>query len=59
MKCPLRILIETDHEAGYHLKKYLPIIGSLPLHDWKPFPRLYHFGMRRLQSNTDSLATST
>ena len=33
MKCPLRILIKTDHEAGDHLKKYLPIIGSLPLHD--------------------------
>ena len=59
MKCLLRILIKlVIKQAIIDLKNNLPIIGSLSLHDWKPIPRLFHFGMAKLQSNDDFLVTS-
>ena len=56
MKGLLRILIKLIiKQAIIDLKNKLPIIGSLPLHDWKPIPQLFYFGMARLQRNTDFL----
>ena len=60
MKGLLRILIKLIiKQAIIDLKNKLPIIGSLPLHDWKPIPQLFYFGMARLQSNIGFLVTST
>ena len=60
MKCMLQMLIKLIIKQVmviFDFEKCLPIIGSLPLHDWKPILHVFHFGLTRLQSNTDLLVT--